>query len=277
MDIERSVVLVTGGAGSFGIPFVKECLKQNAKMVRIVDNCEGALVEASRNIKNPNVRFMYGDIRDKDRMEQLMRGVDILVHAAALKHVPICEYNPTEAIRTNIEGSLNITEVAIACNVKKVIGISTDKAVNPISSYGATKLTMERLFIESCSYTQTKFSCVRFGNFWGSSNSVVDLWEKEKLSGKITMTDKDMSRYFIRIDEAVDFTIRCIDRMKGGEIFIPIMPSYTLEELAKQVAPDCTVELVGCRQGEKKQESLYSEDEARHIERDKDCLIVRYR
>lgn len=277
MEVERNTVLVTGGAGTFGRAFVKEALKFCPKALRVLDNSEIKLVEMQREFRDPCLRFMHGDVRDKDRLKQLMAGVDIVVHTAALKHVPICEYNPSEAIKTNISGSLNIVETAIECGVRKVIGISTDKAVHPINTYGATKLVMERLFSEANNYTQTKFSCVRFGNFWASDGSVIELWKKQAKEGRsITMTDKDMSRFWINQDEAVAFTIECLDKMQGGEIFIPLMPLHTLKELADAVAPGSQIEVIGKRRGEKKHEELYTEDEARYLTRTDKALIIKF-
>lgn len=275
--ITDKIVVITGGAGSFGAELSKAILEYNPKSLRIIDNNEYALVEIERNTKkSPIMRLMFGDMRDKERLRQLLTGADTIVHCAALKHVPICEYNPSEAVKTNILGSLNLLEVAIEKGVNKVIGISSDKAVHPISIYGATKLVLEHLFLDANNYTQTHLSCIRFGNFWGSRGSVLPLWAKERLGGEITVTEKDMTRFWITMDEAVVFTLRCLERMEGGEIFIPIMPSYTLEELASRIAPECKLRIIGRRKGEKKHEQLVSDDEERFTRRENDCLIIKY-
>ncbi len=276
MEIDRNVILVTG-AGSFGTAFIKEAIKHNPKVIRVVDNHEASLVEMKRGLDDPRLRFMMCDIRDKDRLSQIMTGVDIVVHTAAAKHVDLCEYNPSEAIKTNVDGSANLVDVCVEKGVRKILGISTDKAVRPISTYGATKLVMEKLFLDANNYTQSKFSCVRFGNFWESSNNVVTLWRKQQLEGKpITITDKDMSRYWINMEEAIDFTLQCIDQMQGGEIFIPLMPLHTLQELSQNIMPDCKVNIIGARRGEKRHEELYNEEEERYLERRKDCLVIKY-
>lgn len=275
-ELKDKVITVTG-AGSFARAFVKDALSFCPKAIRIITNDEWQLVDIQRELKDDRLRFMVCDIRDKERLKQITRGTDVLVHSAALKHVPVCEYNPGECIKTNILGSLNVVDVAVELGIPKVLGISTDKAVHPISIYGASKLVMEKLFIEANNYTQTRFSCVRFGNLWGSSGSVIELWKEQVARGEpITVTDKEMTRYFIHIDEAVRFSITCINEMKGKEIFIPIMKSYTLAELASQIAPDCPVKIIGKRRGEKIKEQLVSEDEDRFIERKNDMLIIRY-
>lgn len=274
-ELKDKVVTITG-AGSLAKALVKESLSLCPKSIRIITNDEWQLVDIQREFKDTCLRFMVCDIRDKDRLKQICRGTDVLIHTAALKHVPICEYNPGECIKTNILGSLNVVDVAVELGIPKVLGISTDKAVQPVSIYGASKLVMEKLFMEANVYTQTRFSCVRFGNLWGSSGSVIELWKEQMSRGEpITVTDKDMSRYFIHIDEATRFTMTCIDKMKGGEIFIPVMKSYTLAELANQVAPNSQVKVIGRRKGEKKHEQLVSEDEDAHIERYNDMIIIR--
>lgn len=274
--MDDKVILITGGAGTYGRQFVKAALNLSPKAIRIVDIDEYTMTTMQHKFKDERLRFMYGDIRDRERLRQLFRDVDIIVHTAAIKHVPVAEYNPQEAIKTNVIGSMNVAEIAIELGVGRVIGISSDKAVHPINTYGASKLVMEKLFTEANNYTATKLSCIRFGNFFGSDGSVVDLW-REQAGNKepITVTEKDMSRFWITTDEAVQFTIQCLDRMKGGEVFIPVMPQITLEELLSSLAPECKVKYIGRRRGEKKKEELYSEDEERFITREKDCLIIR--
>lgn len=204
-----------------------------------------------------------------------MHNVDIVVHAAALKHIDLCEYNPIETVKTNIDGTVNAIETAIDCGVDKVLFISSDKAVHPINIYGATKLVGEKLFINATMYGKVKFSCVRYGNFWGSRGSVIPLWIKQMEEGEITITQKEMTRFWITLDEATQFAITCIERMKGGEIFIPIMPSHTLAELAGRLAPDCKIKVIGKRKGEKLNEMILAEGEEQNLTKLDDMLVIK--
>jgi UDP-N-acetylglucosamine 4,6-dehydratase len=216
---------------------------------------------------HPGLRYFIGDVRDVDRLRRAMNGVDIVVHAAALKQVPACEYNPIEAIMTNIMGARNVIEAALDTGVKKVMAISTDKAVNPINLYGATKLCAEKLFIQSNSYSGaygTRFSCTRYGNVVGSRGSVIPLFLEQRRTGRVTVTDPRMTRFWITLEQGVRFVIRCIEQMHGGEIFVPKIPSMNIMDLVKAIAPDCEVDYIGIRPGEKLHEVLISEDEARH-------------
>ncbi len=255
--------LILGGTGTLGKSITKYLLKTDIKSVRVFSRNEYDQVEMQRDCPDTRLRFLIGDIRDRNRLTRAMEGIDYVVNCAALKHVPVCEYNPIEAIRTNIDGAVNVIDCAIDTEVKKVINISSDKAVYPINLYGATKLVSEKLFIYSNIYGKGKtlFSCVRFGNFIGSRGSVIPLWEKQRETGTITLTEKDMVRYWIDIDKASEFVLDSIERMKGGEIFIPLMPSQTMAELAKQIAPECKLNIIGKRQGEKLNELLWNEDE----------------
>ncbi|KKN36489.1 hypothetical protein LCGC14_0773120 [marine sediment metagenome] len=276
--MESKVVLITGGSGGFGKALTKEILKLNPKVIRIFSNDEAQIVDMQDEMRDDRLRFLVGDIRDKDRVKKAMRDVDIVVHSAALKHVPIAEYNPDEAVSINITGSINVGECAIDCEVDKVLGISSDKAVHPINIYGATKLVMEKYFMSLNENYKTKFACIRYGNFWGaqSRGSVIDKWMKQRARGEsITMTDKEMSRFFITFDEAVAFAINVLNRMEGGEIFIPIMPTHTLEELASNMAPECKIQIIGKRKSEKKTEQLIAEGEESRLTREDDCLIIR--
>jgi len=206
-----------------------------------------------------------------------MHGVDIVVHAAALKQVPACEYNPIEAIMTNIMGGRNVVEAALDTDVEKVMALSTDKAVNPINLYGATKLAAEKLFIQSNAYaggTGTRFSCVRYGNVVGSRGSVVPLFLEQRSKGLITITDKRMTRFWLSLEQGVRFTIRCIEQMQGGEVFIPKIPSTNIVDLAQAIAPDCRIEYIGIRPGEKLHEVLVSDDEARHTLELEDMFVI---
>jgi UDP-N-acetylglucosamine 4,6-dehydratase/5-epimerase len=279
MNWSEKVILLTGGTGSFGQKFVEVMLKEyNPKTIRIFSRDELKQWEMAQKFKeDKRLRFFIGDVRDKERLKLAMDGVDIVVHAAALKQVPLCEYNPFEAIKTNVLGTQNVIEVAIDHNVEKVVGISTDKAVNPVNLYGATKMCMEKLLIASNSYVgkrQTKISCVRYGNVVGSRGSVIPLFKKQKESGKITITDKRMTRFWITLEQGVRFVINCIEKMQGGEIFVPKIPSMKIMDLAKAIAPDCEIEFIGIRPGEKIHECLLTEDEARHSLEFDDFFVI---
>jgi UDP-N-acetylglucosamine 4,6-dehydratase len=206
-----------------------------------------------------------------------MHGVDIVVHAAALKQVPACEYNPMEAIKTNILGSGNVIEAALDSNVKRVLALSTDKAVNPVNLYGATKLAAEKLFIQSNAYAggmATRFSCVRYGNVIGSRGSVIPIFLQQRQDGKLTITDERMTRFWLTLEQGVHFVIRCIEQMQGGEVFVPKIPSTRIIDLAKAIAPEAQLEVVGIRPGEKLHEVLISEDEARSTVELEDMFVV---
>ena len=278
MDIDNKTILVTGGTGSFGQKFTEVILKRhNPKSVRIYDNRELAGVEMERKFNNPCLRFFVGDVRDKERLSRAMNGVDIVVHAAALKHVSVCEYNPIEAVRTNMDGAINIIDAAIDNSVKKIIAISTDKAVYPVNLYGATKMVAEKLFVQGNSYASGKkatFSCVRYGNVLASSGSVIPLFQKQKEKGEITITDEKMTRFWITLNQGVDFVINCIEEMKGGEIFVPKIPSMKIMDLARVVAPEAKIKIVGIRSGEKLHETLLTKEEARHTKEFNGYFII---
>jgi FlaA1/EpsC-like NDP-sugar epimerase len=274
-NIKDKNVLVTGGTGSLGQELVKSLLTYGARSIRVFSRGEYEQVMMSGAIKDPKVRYQIGDVRDKDRLSRAMNGVDFVIHTAALKHVPVCEYNPIEAVKTNIDGALNVIDCAIDNKVSKVLAISSDKAVHPINLYGATKLVAEKLFTQANVYGDTKFSSARFGNFYGSRGSVLQLWAQQRTTGTLTVTDKEMSRFWITLPEAADFCITCLERMQGSEIFIPLMPTHTMEEMAGNIAPECKLQIIGKRKGEKLNELLISEDEADRVTRDKDCLVVR--
>lgn len=223
------------------------------------------------------MRYFIGDVRDRERLYRALSGVDIVVHAAALKQVPACEYNPIEAVKTNINGAINVIDAAIDNGVKKVIAVGTDKAVNPINLYGATKLCAEKLFVQGNSYSREKgprFSCTRYGNVVGSRGSVVPVFLEQRKNGKVSVTDPRMTRFWITLEQGVKFVIRCIELMHGGEIFVPKIPSMNILDLAKAIAPGCGVEYIGIRPGEKLHEVLVSEDEARHTLELDDMYII---
>lgn len=277
MIFDNKTILITGGAGSFGQKFAEVILKDhNPKSVRIYDNRELAQVEMERKFKDLRLRFFIGDVRDLKRLNRAMHGCDIVVHAAALKHVPICEYNPIEAIKTNINGAINVIDSAINNSVEKVINISTDKAVQPVNLYGATKMVAEKLFVQANSYgvKKTIFSCSRYGNVAGSSGSVIPLFKEQKEKGEVTITDENMTRFFITLDEGVRFVIDCIEKMKGGEIFVPKIPSMKITDLADVIAPGAKKKITGIRPGEKLHETLITEEESRHAKETENFYII---
>ena len=277
--LNNKVILVTGGTGSFGKKFIEIVLKRyKPKVIRVYSRDELKQSEMQHYYGNKGrVRFFIGNIRDAERLKRAMHGVDIVVHTAALKQVPACEYNPFEAVKTNIWGAQNIIDMAIDNNVRKVLAISTDKAVNPINLYGATKLCAEKIFIQSNSYSGkagTKFSCVRYGNVIGSRGSVLGKFKEQKKQGVLTITDKRMTRFWITLEQGVNFVIRCIKTMKGGEVFVPKIPSMKVLDLAGAIAPKCRIKEIGIRPGEKINEALITENEARHTRECKDFFIV---
>lgn len=270
MNWSEKVILLTGGSGSFGQKFTEIMLKvHNPKVIRIFSRDELKQSEMMQKFNNdPRLRFFIGDVRDRNRLSRAMADVDIVVHAAALKQVPVCEYNPFEAIATNIIGSQNVIDVAIDNNIEKVIAISTDKAVSPANLYGATKLCMEKLIAAGNSYVggkrQTKLSCVRYGNVVGSRGSIIPLFKKQNSNGVVTVTDKRMTRFWITLEHGVEFVIKCIEIMKGGEIFVPKIPSMKILDLANIITPKCKIKYIGIRPGEKINECLIIKEEARH-------------
>jgi UDP-N-acetylglucosamine 4,6-dehydratase len=279
MDWREKVILVTGGTGSFGRKFVEIMLKdyQPGKLIIFSRDELKQHEMRERGFDHPTLRYFIGDVRDPLRLRRAMHGVHIVVHAAALKQVPACEYNPIEAILTNIMGGRNVIEAALDAGVERVMALSTDKAVNPVNLYGATKLAAEKLFVQSNAYaggSGTRFSCVRYGNVVGSRGSVVPVFLRQRAGGTITITDERMTRFWLTIDQGVRFTIRCIERMLGGEVFVPKIPSMRVVDLARAIAPDSRIERIGIRPGEKMHEVLVSEDEARHTLELDDMFVV---
>jgi len=279
MPFTNKVILVTGGTGSFGKKFTQIVLKEhNPKAIRIFSRGELKQWEMQKQFNdNEKLRFFIGDVRDKDRLYRAMNGVDIVVHAAALKQVPVCEYNPIEAVKTNIDGTANVVNATIDNGIEKAIAISTDKAVHPINLYGATKLVAEKLFVQANAYAggkKTKFSCVRYGNVVGSRGSIVPLFLEQKKNGKITITDERMTRFWITLEQGVRLVIDCIERMKGGEIFIPKIPSMKVVDLADAIAPEAKKDIIGIRPGEKINEILLTEEEARHAKEFDSFFII---
>ncbi len=279
MNWHKQVILVTGGTGSFGKKFI-EIMQRDFQPKKIIIFSRDELKQHEMRMagfNQPNLRYFIGDVRDRERLRRAMQGVDIVVHAAALKQVPACEYNPMEAIKTNILGSSNVIEAALDTGVKKVLALSTDKAVNPVNLYGATKLSAEKLFVQSNAYaagTATRFSCTRYGNVVGSRGSVVPVFLRQRESGKLTITDPRMTRFWLSLEQGVRFVIRCIEQMEGGEVFVPKLPSMRVTDLAKAIAPDAEIEVIGIRPGEKLHEVLVNEDEARHSVELDDMFVI---
>ncbi|MFZ0428926.1 MAG: UDP-N-acetylglucosamine 4,6-dehydratase (inverting) [Acidobacteriota bacterium] len=267
--MDGKTLLITGGTGSFGRGIVRKALHDySPKRVIVFSRDELKQHEMRAHFRDSRLAFFLGDVRDRDRLYRAFQAdVDVVIHAAALKQVPACEYNPFEAIKTNVLGAQNIIDAAIDCEVPRVIALSTDKAVNPANIYGASKLCAEKLFIHGNSYAGdrvTRFCCVRYGNVLGSRGSVLPVFLKQKKSGVITVTDKRMTRFWIRLDDAVEFVISCISVMRGGEVIVPKIPSMPVIDLVQTLAPDCSIRFTGIRPGEKLHEVLISPEEARH-------------
>jgi len=264
----NKVVLITGGTGSFGRKFVASVLENyKPRKVIVYSRDELKQHEMAQEFNSDPMRYFIGDVRDLVRLKQAMRGVDYVVHAAALKHVPIAEYNPMECIKTNIHGASNVIAAAVECEVKKVIALSTDKAANPINLYGATKLASDKLFVAANNITgghKTRFAIVRYGNVVGSRGSVVPFFKKLVQSGatEIPVTDARMTRFWITLQQGIAFVIKSFERMQGGELFVPKIPSMKILDLVKVLAPDTPVKIVGIRPGEKLHEVMCPKDDA---------------
>jgi UDP-N-acetylglucosamine 4,6-dehydratase/5-epimerase len=276
----EQVVLVTGGTGSFGRKFAEVMLREYRPKKLIIFSRDELKQHEMRSsgFDHPSLRYFIGDVRDPARLERAFSGVTVVIHAAALKQVPACEYNPFEAIQTNIIGGKNVIDAAINQGVRRILALSTDKAVNPINLYGATKLCAEKMFVQANAYSgaqDTRFSCARYGNVIGSRGSVVPIFQEQRKRGRVTVTDPRMTRFWITLEKGVDFVLRCIEGMHGGEIFVPKIPSMKLLDMATAIAPECDVEFVGIRPGEKLHESLVSEDEARQTLETADMYVIR--
>lgn len=274
--IDNKTILITGGTGSFGQDFVKFLLANSrAKKIIIFSRDELKQFKMEKEFKHERLRFFIGDVRDLPRLERAFNGVDMVVHAAALKQVPTLEYNPFEAIKTNILGSQNVIDAAINQGVKKVLLISTDKAVQPINLYGSTKLCAEKLFISGNSYSpeQSSFSIVRYGNVIGSRGSIIETLINNK-SGKAQITDLNMTRFWITLDQSLALVIYALENMIGGEIFVPKIPSMKLVDLFDALAPAAEKEIIGIRPGEKLHEALLIQEEAKHSLELDDCYVI---
>lgn len=275
---DGKTILVTGGTGSFGKMFTSLLLKEwNPDSIRIYSRGELLQWEMQQIIHDDRLRFFIGDVRDRDRLYRAMNDVDIVVHAAALKQVPAAEYNPMEAVKTNIDGASNIINASIDNGVEKVMALSTDKAVHPVNLYGATKMVAEKLFVQGNAYAggrNTRFACTRYGNVVGSRGSIIPLFLEQRKQGRVTITDERMTRFWLTLEQGARFVAQRIETMKGGEIFVPRIPSMRITDLAKVMAPNCEVEIIGIRPGEKLHEVLLTEDEARHSKDMGDYFVI---
>jgi len=279
MNWSEQAVLVTGGTGSFGKKFVEVMLKDyHPKRLVIFSRDELKQHEMrAAGLNHPCLRYFLGDVRDPSRLERALAGVTVVVHAAALKQVPACEYNPFEAVQTNVIGARNVIDAAINQGVRQTLALSTDKAVNPINIYGATKLCAEKMFVQANAYAgaqDSRFSCARYGNVVASRGSVIPVFQEQRRTGRITLTDPRMTRFWLTLEQGVRFVISCIEQMHGGEIFVPKIPSMRLLDLAESIAPGCEIETVGIRPGEKLHEVLVSEDEARNTVEMEDRYVI---
>src|SRR5438128_7335022 len=279
MNWSEQVVLVTGGTGSFGRKFVEVMLRECHPEKLIVFSRDELKQHDMRTtgFDDPTLRYFIGDVRDAQRLERALSGVSVVVHAAALKQVPACEYNPFEAIQTNIIGGRNVIDAAINQGVRRILALSSDKAVNPINLYGATKLCAEKMFVQANAYAgaqDTRFSCARYGNVVGSRGSVIPIFMEQRARGRVAITDPRMTRFWITLDQGVRFVIRSIEQMHGGEIFVPKIPSMKLLDMAQAIAPDCQIDCIGIRPGEKLHEVLLSEDESRNAVETDDMFVI---
>jgi UDP-N-acetylglucosamine 4,6-dehydratase/5-epimerase len=267
-DLNGKTLLITGATGSFGTAFIREVLKRyDVEAIRAFSRDELKQGELALAIGDSRVRLLLGDVRDYERLRVATRGVDLIVHAAALKQVPACEYNPFEAVQTNIVGTQNVISAAIDNRVPLTVALSTDKAVNPANLYGATKLCAEKIVAQAGAYagrTPVRFASVRYGNVMGSRGSVIPIFKQQAPTGRITITDERMTRFWITLDEAVDFVLSCIPLAEGGETFVPKIPSMRVLDVAEALAPEAERVVTGIRPGEKIHEVLLTEDEARH-------------
>jgi UDP-N-acetylglucosamine 4,6-dehydratase len=262
-------VLVTGGTGSFGRAFASIVLQHcDPKRLIVLSRDEMKQGEMAHQFQNDaRLRFFLGDVRDRDRLHRAFHGVDVVIHAAALKQVPAAEYNPFEVVKTNIIGAQNVIDAAIDCGVKNVVALSTDKAANPINLYGATKLCADKLFVAANSYsggTGTRFCCVRYGNVVGSRGSVIPFFLSRKATGVLPITHPEMTRFWITLDQGATLVLHAHALMRGGEIFVPKIPTMRLVDLARAIAPECRLEIVGIRPGEKLHEVMIPGDESRN-------------
>ncbi len=274
----KQTILLTGGTGTFGRAFTKMLLKKHPpKILRIYSRDEYKQFLMQQEFKHSCLRFLIGDVRDRERLRRAVSGTTLIIHAAAMKQIVACEYNPAEAVNTNINGTINVVAAGIDAKVERIVGLITDKSVSPLNLYGATKLCMEKIMIQENNYVgkgRTKISCVRYGNVANSRGSVIPLFQEQKKQGYITLTHEKMTRFWITIENAVEFVIQAIEQMKGGEIFIPKMPSFNVTDLAKVIAPKIKKKIIGIRVGEKIHEDLISQHEARSVREYKKYYLI---
>jgi UDP-N-acetylglucosamine 4,6-dehydratase len=284
-ELQGKTILITGGTGSFGRSFAKRILLEGNPAKVIIfsrDEWKQWDMKGSEPVySDPRIRYFMGDVRDKPRLMRAFQGVDVVIHAAALKHVPAAEYNPSEFVKTNVVGAMNIIDAAIDCGVKKVIALSTDKAVNPVNLYGATKLCSDKLFVGGNVYVGSKgfphFSIVRYGNVIGSRGSIIPFWKKLVSEGakELPVTDSRMTRFWITMDQAIDFVVNRLSCMRGGEIFVPKIPSMNIMDLADALAPHLPKKICGIREGEKLHEMMISSEDSRHTIEHADYYEIR--
>lgn len=279
---DDKTILITGGTGSFGKKCVEVLLRRyRPHKIIVFSRDEFKQFEMAQRFPHdryPCMRYFLGDVRDQERLARAFHGVDYIIHAAALKQIPAAEYNPFEAVKTNILGAQNIINVAIDRGVKKVIALSTDKAANPVNLYGATKLCADKLFIAGNSYVgrhETVFGVVRYGNVVGSRGSVIQLFLKQRPTGVLTITDPRMTRFWITLEQAVNFVLYSLEKMVGGEIFVPKLPSMNIMDLAAAIAPECQTKIIGIRPGEKLHEVMVTRDEARNTIEFQDYFVIK--
>lgn len=279
--LKNKTVMITGGTGSFGRQCAQTFIQSGVKKLIIFSRDEQKHVQMRRELfptaKFPQVRFFVGDVRNLERLRRAMRDVDLVIHAAAMKHVDMAEYNPQECIQTNIGGAENVINAAIDCGVSKVVALSTDKAASPINLYGATKLCSDKLFVAANSLSGdegTRFAVVRYGNVLGSNGSVVPLFQRLRATGVLPITDPDMTRFIITLEQGVALVVTAMKWMHGGEIFVPKIPSTTILDIAKAVGPECRTRVIGIRPGEKLHECMIPADEARQTVEFKDHFII---
>jgi UDP-N-acetylglucosamine 4,6-dehydratase len=278
VDLSGKTILLTGGTGSFGRAFTRRvlCAWPDA-VIRVYSRDELKQSEMLTEFGSRQLRFLIGDVRDRTRMTRAAQGADLVIHAAAMKQVPACEYNPFEAVRTNVLGAQHVVDAAIDAGVEKVVALSTDKAVNPVNLYGATKLCAEKIVVQGNAYaaqSRTRLACVRYGNVVGSRGSVVPLFRRQLDEGLLTITDARMTRFWITLDEAVDLVFYALEHLTGGEVFVPKIPSMRVVDLAEAMAPGVARDVVGIRPGEKLHEILITADESRHTIDVGDVYIV---
>jgi UDP-N-acetylglucosamine 4,6-dehydratase len=280
--LDESSILITGGTGSLGRKLAEIILRDyRPRRVILFARDEQKHVFIRRNLfpedRYPQVRYFVGDVRDVDRLRRAFRGVDYVVHAAAMKHVDVAEYNPQECIATNVGGAQNVIDAAIDCGVKRVVALSTDKAANPVNLYGATKLCSDKLFVAANALStldRARFAVVRYGNVIGSAGSVIPLFIRQRAGGVLTLTDPRMTRFWITLEQGVDFVLKSLNRMEGGETFVPKIPSMNLLDLAEAIAPDCEIKTIGIRPGEKLHECMIPVDDARRTLEFDDYFLI---